>query len=272
MVRSLHLPTSLTVALALMLISFAPFLTTDGTNQRAADYQGDGLMGECNERTIAIPAPCPIADIVAEQTGIGENGGSGMMAELGRSHVGPGELERAELLRAYRTLIKENEGLRRAAKRTREGGASGAELLLARAGLTRETLRALLLGERELRLSDELQRAYGDAEQDTSPDDWLVVTEAMQRRLIDEAGVPDERKDTALHMLRSAASLIPEMQEARASIRVKHTRAHRGALRTGDAVPPGIVLHPLHACESGPIALEALCAAAPVALIAGSYT
>ena len=125
--------------------------------------------------------------------------------------------------------------------------------------------------EEAARLSDETQAAYAAAEarEDT---DWLEVTDALQKRVLREGGVPPARMAAALFALRAAAQLLPHEPELAAiPLYVRHNRAAQGSLRAGDAAPDV----PLHAPRAGGPAttLRAACAAPrPTLLVAGSFT
>ena len=116
----------------------------------------------------------------------------------------------------------------------RGGGAVEVDQALAAAGLTLETLEAVLRAEEVARRSDEVQAAYGDAERGDGDGDWLDVTDALQRRLLaDAGGVAPERMAAALFAPRVAGELFPSL--APLSLYRRHNRAAAGTLREGDA-------------------------------------
>lgn len=127
----------------------------------------------------------------------------------------------------------------------------------------------MLRSEEAARLAEETQAAYAEAERGGS--DWLQVTEALQKRLLREAGVPRERMAAALFALRAAAQLFPgDAELCSIPLYVRHNRAAQGSLREGDAVPD-VLLHPLR--RDGALSLRAACAGPlPTLLVAGSWT
>ena len=140
---------------------------------------------------------------------------------------------------------------------------------LADAGLTRARLEAVLRAEETARRSDAVQAAYGEAERGDRDGDWLDVTDALQRRLLaDVGGVAPAKMAAALHLLRAAGALWPEL--APLSLYRRHNRAAAGALRAGDA-PPDV---PLFAADGAPTTLHAACGAdgRPSLVVAGSWT
>ena len=127
----------------------------------------------------------------------------------------------------------------------------------------------MLRAEEAARRSEETQAAYGEAERGGS--DWLQVTEALQRRLLREAGVAPERAAAALFALRAAAQLFPCDAELRSiPLYVRNNRAAQGSLREGDAVPD-VLLHRGAAAHA--VSLRTACAGPlPTLLVAGSWT
>jgi hypothetical protein len=132
-----------------------------------------------------------------------------------------------------------------------------------------DSLKKAMRAEEAARLSAATQRAYAAAE---ARDDrsWLTVTADLQRRVLEQAGVPPARMTAALFVLRAAAQLFPADAELRAiPLQVRHNRACEGCLRVGDP----IVELCLHRLDNGADAsLVEACAGLPTLLVAGSFT
>jgi hypothetical protein len=67
-----------------------------------------------------------------------------------------------------------------------------------------EAWAAVLAYEDALRLSPETQAAYEAAEQHSSSNDWLDVTEGLQRRVLAEAGLSSSQMTAGLATMRGA--------------------------------------------------------------------
>jgi hypothetical protein len=91
----------------------------------------------------------------------------------------------------------------------------------------------MLIRENELRLSDEYQKRYSEAEK-TSLSSWLDVTDELQRQIIREFNLDEEMED-ALLCLRCATQIYPDLKHI--PIYVKYNRARDGDLQIGDIVP-----------------------------------
>jgi hypothetical protein len=91
----------------------------------------------------------------------------------------------------------------------------------------------MLVRENELRLSDEYQKRYSEAEQ-TSTSSWLDVTDELQRQIIREFNL-DEDIDDALLCLRCATQIYPDLQNI--PLYVQYNRARDGDLQVGDIAP-----------------------------------
>jgi len=91
----------------------------------------------------------------------------------------------------------------------------------------------MLIRENELRLSDEYQKRYSDAEK-TSFSSWLDVTDELQRQIIREFNLDEEMED-ALLCLRCATQIYPDLKDI--PLYVKYNRARDGDLQIGDIVP-----------------------------------
>jgi len=91
----------------------------------------------------------------------------------------------------------------------------------------------MLIRENELRLSDEYQKQYSEAEK-TSFSSWLDVTDQLQRQIIREFNLDEEMED-ALLCLRCATQIYPDLKDI--PLYVKYNRARDGDLQIGDIVP-----------------------------------
>lgn len=145
---------------------------------------------------------------------------------------------------------------------------------LAAAGLSLESLKAVLHAEETARLSSATQAAYSEAESGARgmDGDWLDVTDALQQRVLTEFGVPPERMAAALFVLRAASQLFPDDAELRQlSLHVRHNRAQRGALRPGDALPDVPLFSP-EATGVTTTLREACDGPQPTLVVAGSWS
>ena len=125
--------------------------------------------------------------------------------------------------------------------------------------------------EAAARTSDAVQAEYAAAERDGSQTDWLAVTDALQRRLLAEAGVASDQMAAALHALRTAADAHPDEPAFRELPHVRFNRAEAGALKAGDAAPD-VPLHPLDGGLAEATTLGAVCAGKPTVVVAGSLS
>ena len=91
----------------------------------------------------------------------------------------------------------------------------------------------MLLRENELRLSDEYQQRFCEAEKSSFPS-WLDVTDELQRRVIREFNL-DEEMDDALLCLRCATQMYPDLKNI--PLYIRYNRAREGDLQLGDVVP-----------------------------------
>lgn len=123
----------------------------------------------------------------------------------------------------------------------------------------RETLKSMLQRENELRLCDDVQEQYRVSECPTK------VTEAVQRRVVEEFGYKD------LHILRSAISLYKDDPEiSQIPHYVRFNRSRQGNLKVGDKIPnPRLVS--LDGCKDLQLS-QFHQAGRPLILVAGSYT
>jgi hypothetical protein len=100
---------------------------------------------------------------------------------------------------------------------------------------TQEQLKAMLIRENELRLSEAVQLEYAAAEV-SGTRDWMNVTEKLQEKMLarDFNILPDKMK-AALFALRTATSKYPDL--ASIPLYVKYNRARDGKMQCGDSVP-----------------------------------
>ena len=91
----------------------------------------------------------------------------------------------------------------------------------------------MLIRENELRLSEEYQKRYQEAEQKSSLS-WLDVTDQLQREVIREFQLDDEMED-ALLCLRCATQIYPDLKDI--PLYVRYNRARSGDLQIGDSTP-----------------------------------
>lgn len=132
--------------------------------------------------------------------------------------------------------------------------------------LSKGVLARLLRREAALRRSAETQRVYAQAELGGDTD-WMEVTDALQRRVVREAGVPLMHESTALRQLRTAPRVHPDL--AHLAIHYKYQRVRMGDLREGDVVPD-VALATLDGAATSLHAL--LHPQRPTVLLAGSHS
>ena len=142
---------------------------------------------------------------------------------------------------------------------------------LAAAGLSLRELKDAMRAEETARLSKATQREYAVAE---SRDDssWLAVTDALQRKILGQVGVPPARMAAALFVLRAAAQLFPDDPEMRTiPLQVRHNRARCGHLCEGD-VRVDVPLYSMERRSTCVTMLSKACADLPTLVVAGSFT
>lgn len=122
----------------------------------------------------------------------------------------------------------------------------------------------MLIRENELRLSDEYQKQYDEAEK-TSSSSWLAVTDQLQRQVIQEFNLDEDMED-ALLCLRCATQIYPDLQTI--PLYVKYNRARDGDLQVGD-IAPDVTVVQLDGQESQ--LFDGLKSSSTV-LISGSYS
>ena len=90
----------------------------------------------------------------------------------------------------------------------------------------------MLIRENELRLSDEYQKRYSEAE--TTSSSWLAVTDELQQQIIREFNL-DGEMDDALSCLRCATQIYPDLKQI--PLYTRYNRARDGDLQVGDIAP-----------------------------------
>ncbi|CAF0719577.1 unnamed protein product [Rotaria sp. Silwood1] len=100
--------------------------------------------------------------------------------------------------------------------------------------IPKSLLKRMLIRENELRLSDEYQKRYCEAEKISSSSSWLNVTDELQRQIIHEFNLDDEMDD-ALLCLRCATQIYPDLKHI--PLYVQYNRARDGDLKIGDIAP-----------------------------------
>lgn len=123
----------------------------------------------------------------------------------------------------------------------------------------------MLTRENELRLSDEYQRKFCEAEK-TSLSSWLDITDELQRQVIREFNL-DEEMDDALLCLRGATQIYPDLKNI--PLYVRYNRARDGDLNIGDTAPNVPVVQ-LDGQESQ--LFDGSETSSPTVLISGSYS
>jgi hypothetical protein len=122
----------------------------------------------------------------------------------------------------------------------------------------------MLIRENELRVSDEYQKRYDEAEK-LSSSSWLDVTDELQRQIIREFNLDDEMDD-ALLCLRCATQIYPDLKGI--PLYVRYNRARDGDLQVGD-IAPDVPVVQLDGQENN--LFDGLKASSTV-LISGSYS
>lgn len=123
----------------------------------------------------------------------------------------------------------------------------------------------MLIRENELRLSEEYQKRYFEAEKSSSSS-WLDVTDELQRQVIREFNLDEEMND-ALLCLRCATQIYPDLKSI--PLYVQYNRARDGDLQIGD-VAPNIPVVELDGKESQ--LFNGLDPSSSTVLISGSYS
>ena len=133
---------------------------------------------------------------------------------------------------------------------------------------TEEEFAALLRKEDALRTSEETQKLYTEAEKSYDTD-WMEVTDALQRRILTEAGVSELLLEVALTHFRAAPYHYPALKQI--PIYHRYQRSRQGPLNEGDSIPANLKLVDLSTNSS--IDFTALASSGrPVAVLAGSWS
>jgi predicted mannosyl-3-phosphoglycerate phosphatase (HAD superfamily) len=134
---------------------------------------------------------------------------------------------------------------------------------------TEAFLADILRAEEAARHAPETQAAFAAAEQ-RDDSDWLAVADALQRRLLRDAGVPPLHEADALRHLRAATYTYPALAAIPVYRRMQRARA--GTLIVGDA-PPDVPLLTMDGERTSLLeAASTLGQRKPVLLVAGSIS
>ncbi|CAF1332586.1 unnamed protein product, partial [Adineta steineri] len=106
--------------------------------------------------------------------------------------------------------------------------------------IPKSLLKLMLIRENELRISDEYQKRFHEAEQTSSSTSWLDVADELQREVIREFHLDEEMND-ALLCLRCATQIYPDLKDI--PLYTKYNRARDGDLQVGDIAPNVPVIH-----------------------------
>lgn len=104
-----------------------------------------------------------------------------------------------------------------------------------------EILKKMLERENALRLSDDIQRSYAEAEL-SGTHDWMVVTDSLQTQLCHDFGFGGDQLGQALYELRTATQRFPDLSNI--PLYVRFNRARQGDINPGQVLPE-IKLYPL---------------------------
>ncbi|GAQ85120.1 hypothetical protein KFL_002200060 [Klebsormidium nitens] len=134
--------------------------------------------------------------------------------------------------------------------------------------IDKDTLKAMLRREHELRHSPATQKKYAEAEK-MEVTDWMDVTIELQKQVVREFGL-EGNMESALLQLRTAARTYPDDPDFRElPLYVKYQRSRAGHLKPGDSVPDIMLMKLDGALQR----LKDLAAGArPLVLLAGSMT
>jgi hypothetical protein len=131
---------------------------------------------------------------------------------------------------------------------------------------TEEEFAALLQREQALRTNAKTQQAYTEAERSFDTD-WMEVTDALQRKILVEAGVSEQEIETALADFRAAPYHYPALKQI--PIYHRYQRSRQGPLKEGDPIPANLNLIDLTShCSVDFTAMAS--SGLPVVVLAGS--
>ncbi|UJR26446.1 hypothetical protein I4U23_007776 [Adineta vaga] len=131
--------------------------------------------------------------------------------------------------------------------------------------IPKSLLKRMLIRENELRLSDEYQKRFSEAEQSSSSS-WLNVVNELQEQVVREFHLDDEM-DNAILCLRCATQIYPDLKDI--PLYTKYNRARDGDLQVGD-VAPDVPIIQLDGQEGQ--LFDGLKSSSPTVLISGSYS
>lgn len=137
--------------------------------------------------------------------------------------------------------------------------------------ITKEFLKNMLRRENELRLSDETQKKYMEAEK-KSEADWINVTLELQRQVVREFGI--RNIDRGVHAIQSAYSRYgaTDSDFFEIPLYVRYNRARQGDLKEGEpAVNISKLFHVDDITKTSNL-FDFAKPAVPLVVLAGSYT
>lgn len=126
-------------------------------------------------------------------------------------------------------------------------------------------LKAMVVRENELRLSETWQRRFEDAER-LADTDWLECVVQLQVQVVREFGWPD---DTVQALRRARQHFPDDPFFAEVPIYVRFNRARNGPLSPGSVVP-NVLVHRWDGVPQSLLALGGL--TAPLVIVAGSFS
>jgi len=138
--------------------------------------------------------------------------------------------------------------------------------------IPKETIKAMLKRENEIRLSEHTQALYANAETQANTD-WMDITEELQRTVVKEFGFDKDENaiNNAVHTLRCAQVLFaydPEITQL--ALYIKYNRARSGDLEPGSIAPNLTLMNP-HTSQFVQL-LDFAKEFRPLVLISGSVT
>jgi len=131
--------------------------------------------------------------------------------------------------------------------------------------LDKEILEKMLKRENELRLCEETQNKYYEAEK-RSDIDWMKITEELQIRVLNEFEISNIEE--GLYGLRTSAFAYPELNDI--PLYVKYNRTRSGTLSKGDVFPNVSLVN----LDLSIVELSYFCRKknTPLVIIGGSYS
>jgi hypothetical protein len=137
--------------------------------------------------------------------------------------------------------------------------------------ITKDLLKDMLRRENELRLSEETQRKYQEAER-KSETDWMEVTIELQRQVVREFGIKDIER--GVHAIQSAYSRYGSTDKDFFDIPlyVRHNRARQGDLVEGEPAANTTKLFHMDEPSKTSNLFDFAKPGAPLVVLAGSYS